>query len=76
MASCQPLYFEIIFFLRIVVGYRSTFSLHVDICYIYLFCWVQVLVRNVPPDPDESVNELVEHFFLVNHPEHYFTHQV
>ncbi|KAL4620081.1 hypothetical protein ACB092_06G127700 [Castanea dentata] len=35
-----------------------------------------VLVRNVPPDPDESVNELVEHFFLVNHPEHYFTHQV
>ncbi|KAB1201003.1 putative membrane protein C24H6.13 [Morella rubra] len=36
----------------------------------------QVLVRNVPPDPDESVNELVEHFFLVNHPEHYLTHQV
>ncbi|KAF3953694.1 hypothetical protein CMV_020886 [Castanea mollissima] len=35
-----------------------------------------VLVRNVPPDPDESVNELVEHFFLVNHPEHFFTHQV
>uniref|UniRef100_A0A2N9GUF8 CSC1/OSCA1-like 7TM region domain-containing protein n=1 Tax=Fagus sylvatica TaxID=28930 RepID=A0A2N9GUF8_FAGSY len=34
-----------------------------------------VLVRNVPPDPDESVNELVEHFFLVNHPEHYLTHQ-
>ncbi|XP_031263378.1 CSC1-like protein At3g21620 isoform X2 [Pistacia vera] len=35
-----------------------------------------VLVRNVPPDPDESVSELVEHFFLVNHPEHYLTHQV
>ncbi|XP_059449324.1 CSC1-like protein At3g21620 isoform X1 [Corylus avellana] len=35
-----------------------------------------VLVRNVPPDPDESVNELVEHFFLVNHPEHYLTYQV
>ncbi|XP_068664416.1 calcium permeable stress-gated cation channel 1-like [Aristolochia californica] len=35
-----------------------------------------VLVRNVPPDPDESVNELVEHFFLVNHPDHYLTHQV
>ncbi|KAJ9136385.1 hypothetical protein P3X46_033469 [Hevea brasiliensis] len=34
-----------------------------------------VLVRNVPPDPDESVSELVEHFFLVNHPDHYLTHQ-
>ncbi|CAN1843535.1 CSC1-like protein At3g21620 [Linum perenne] len=35
-----------------------------------------VLVKNVPPDPDESVGELVEHFFLVNHPDHYLTHQV
>ncbi|PIN22378.1 hypothetical protein CDL12_04917 [Handroanthus impetiginosus] len=35
-----------------------------------------VLVRNVPPDPDESVSESVEHFFLVNHPDHYLTHQV
>ncbi|XP_024928184.3 calcium permeable stress-gated cation channel 1 isoform X3 [Ziziphus jujuba] len=35
-----------------------------------------VLVQNVPPDPDESVSELVEHFFLVNHPEHYLTNQV
>ncbi|CAH9089292.1 unnamed protein product [Cuscuta europaea] len=35
-----------------------------------------VLVRNVPPDPDESVNELVEHFFMVNHPDYYLTHQV
>ncbi|KAF5741423.1 hypothetical protein HS088_TW10G00420 [Tripterygium wilfordii] len=35
-----------------------------------------VLVRNVPPDPDESVTQLVEHFFLVNHPDHYLTHQV
>ncbi|KAL1537288.1 Calcium permeable stress-gated cation channel 1 [Salvia divinorum] len=35
-----------------------------------------VLVRNVPPDPDESVTECVEHFFLVNHPDHYLTHQV
>ncbi|OVA09754.1 protein of unknown function DUF221 [Macleaya cordata] len=35
-----------------------------------------VLLRNVPPDPDESVSELVEHFFLVNHPDHYLTHQV
>ncbi|KAH6777279.1 ERD to dehydration family protein [Perilla frutescens var. hirtella] len=35
-----------------------------------------VLTRNVPPDPDESVTECVEHFFLVNHPDHYLTHQV
>ncbi|XP_073017119.1 calcium permeable stress-gated cation channel 1-like isoform X1 [Primulina eburnea] len=35
-----------------------------------------VLVRNVPPDLDESVSESVEHFFLVNHPNHYLTHQV
>ncbi|KAK9935975.1 hypothetical protein M0R45_012843 [Rubus argutus] len=35
-----------------------------------------VLVRNVPPDADESTSELVEHFFLVNHPDYYLTHQV
>ncbi|XVF21817.1 hypothetical protein REPUB_Repub12eG0122500 [Reevesia pubescens] len=35
-----------------------------------------VLVKNVPPDPDESVSEHVEHFFCVNHPENYLTHQV
>ncbi|XWS12875.1 hypothetical protein CRYUN_Cryun37aG0127900 [Craigia yunnanensis] len=35
-----------------------------------------VLVRNVPPDPDESVSESVEHFFLVNHPDNYLTLQV
>ncbi|GAB4829777.1 hypothetical protein Ancab_019432 [Ancistrocladus abbreviatus] len=35
-----------------------------------------VLVRNVPPDPDESVSEHVEHFFCVNHPDHYLLHQV
>ncbi|KAJ0979636.1 hypothetical protein J5N97_015110 [Dioscorea zingiberensis] len=35
-----------------------------------------VLVRNVPPDPDESVSEHVEHFFTVNHHGHYLTHQV
>ncbi|CAL0318712.1 unnamed protein product [Lupinus luteus] len=35
-----------------------------------------VLVRNVPPDTDESVSELVEHFFLVNHPDYYLTHKV
>ncbi|GKV27836.1 hypothetical protein SLEP1_g36960 [Rubroshorea leprosula] len=35
-----------------------------------------VLVRNVPPDADESISEHVEHFFCVNHPDHYLTHQV
>ncbi|EEF29316.1 CSC1-like protein At4g02900 [Ricinus communis] len=35
-----------------------------------------VLVRNVPPDPDESITEHVEHFFCVNHPDHYLSHQV
>ncbi|CAN4083741.1 unnamed protein product [Withania somnifera] len=30
-----------------------------------------VLVRNVPPDADESVSECVEHFFLVNHQDNY-----
>ncbi|XP_072967501.1 calcium permeable stress-gated cation channel 1-like isoform X2 [Typha angustifolia] len=35
-----------------------------------------VLVRNIPPDADESISELVEHFFLVNHPDHFLTHQV
>ncbi|XP_044494997.1 calcium permeable stress-gated cation channel 1-like isoform X2 [Mangifera indica] len=35
-----------------------------------------VLVRNVPPDPDETVSELVEHFFLVNHSNEYLTHEV
>ncbi|AQK86105.1 CSC1-like protein [Zea mays] len=34
-----------------------------------------VLVRNVPPDPDESVSEHVEHFFAVNHRDHYLSHQ-
>ncbi|XP_057800799.1 CSC1-like protein At4g02900 [Salvia miltiorrhiza] len=35
-----------------------------------------VLVRNVPPDPDESVSEHVEHFFCVNHADTYLMHQV
>ncbi|MED6198418.1 hypothetical protein PIB30_066129 [Stylosanthes scabra] len=35
-----------------------------------------VLVRNVPPDPDESVSEHIEHFFCVNHPDHYLLHRV
>lgn len=33
-------------------------------------------MRNVPPDPDESVSEHVEHFFYVNHPDHYLLHKV
>lgn len=33
-------------------------------------------MKNIPPDPDESVSEHVEHFFCVNHPEHYLVHQV
>ncbi|KAG9149815.1 hypothetical protein Leryth_023640 [Lithospermum erythrorhizon] len=35
-----------------------------------------VLVRNVPPDPDESISRHVEHFFCVNHPDNYLSHQV
>ncbi|KAK3135669.1 hypothetical protein QOZ80_5BG0421950 [Eleusine coracana subsp. coracana] len=35
-----------------------------------------VLVQNVPPDEDESVSEHVEHFFAVNHRDHYLTHQI
>ncbi|EPS60017.1 hypothetical protein M569_14787, partial [Genlisea aurea] len=35
-----------------------------------------VLVKNVPPDQDETVSESVQHFFLVNHPDQYLTHQV
>ncbi|KAE8711365.1 CSC1-like protein [Hibiscus syriacus] len=35
-----------------------------------------VLVRNVQPDPHESVTDLVEHFFLVNHPDHYLSQRV
>ncbi|CAN8324560.1 unnamed protein product [Cochlearia groenlandica] len=34
-----------------------------------------VLVRNIPKDPHESICELVEHFFKVNHPDHYLTYQ-
>ncbi|XP_022150164.1 CSC1-like protein At4g02900 [Momordica charantia] len=35
-----------------------------------------VLLRNVPLDPDESVSEHIEHFFCVNHPDHYLSHQL
>ncbi|XP_024005247.1 CSC1-like protein At4g15430 isoform X1 [Eutrema salsugineum] len=34
-----------------------------------------VLVRNIPTDPHESICELVEHFFKVNHPDQYLTFQ-
>lgn len=55
-------------------------------CYecLYIQCLVSyqfwfltwVLVKNIPPDPDESVDEHVEHFFRMNHPDHYLSHQV
>ncbi|XP_023514773.1 CSC1-like protein At4g02900 [Cucurbita pepo subsp. pepo] len=35
-----------------------------------------VLLRNVPLDPDESISKHIEHFFFVNHPDHYLTHQL
>nr|KYP69319.1 putative membrane protein C2G11.09 [Cajanus cajan] len=47
-----------------------------SIIHIFTYRNMLVLVRNIPPDPDESVSDLVEHFFLVNHPGHYLTHQV
>eukprot|EP00850_Spirogloea_muscicola_P008191 SM000043S15819 [mRNA] locus=s43:323436:330226:+ [translate_table: standard] len=34
-----------------------------------------VLVRQVPPDPHETVSWHVQHFFRVNHPDHYLLHQ-
>lgn len=43
---------------------------------MFMYVVAQVLVRNVPSDPDETVSELVEHFFLVNHPDNYLTNQV
>lgn len=35
-----------------------------------------VLVKNIPADPDESLSLHVEHFFRVNHPDYYLSHQV
>eukprot|EP00250_Pteridium_aquilinum_P020870 c24973_g1_i1 orf=201-2528(+) len=35
-----------------------------------------VLVKNIPADPDESATLHVEHFFRVNHPDYYLTHQM
>ncbi|MCO5547531.1 hypothetical protein L7F22_000981 [Adiantum nelumboides] len=35
-----------------------------------------VLVRNIPSDPDESRSLHVEHFFRVNHPDYYLSHQM
>ncbi|KAJ0080787.1 hypothetical protein Patl1_09953 [Pistacia atlantica] len=34
-----------------------------------------VLVRNVPPEQDKSVKDVVERFFLENHPDHYLKHE-
>ncbi|KAI3516059.1 hypothetical protein L1887_14968 [Cichorium endivia] len=39
-------------------------------------CDNEVLVRNVPPDSDESVSELVQHLFIANHPYQYLVHKV
>ncbi|WVZ07975.1 hypothetical protein V8G54_021321 [Vigna mungo] len=44
-------------------------------CYSLYKEYKNVLVRNVPPDTDESVPEHIEHFFCVNHPDHYLMHQ-
>ncbi|KVI12494.1 protein of unknown function DUF221 [Cynara cardunculus var. scolymus] len=57
---------------------------HIAMAYVFTFwtCYVLykeykiVLVRNVPPDPDESVSDHVDHFFRVNHPDQYLSHQV
>lgn len=35
-----------------------------------------VLVKNIPVDPDESVSVHVDHFFRVNHPDYYLSHQI
>lgn len=35
-----------------------------------------VLVKNIPADPDEPATLHVEHFFRVNHPDYYLTHQM
>nr|GEY42388.1 calcium permeable stress-gated cation channel 1-like [Tanacetum cinerariifolium] len=35
-----------------------------------------VLVKNIPPDAHESVSDVVQDFFLVNHHDNYLTHQV
>lgn len=35
-----------------------------------------VLVKNIPVDPDETASLHVEHFFRVNHPDYYLTHQM
>ncbi|KAI3514123.1 hypothetical protein L1887_12442 [Cichorium endivia] len=43
---------------------------------LLMFISRYVLVRNVPPDPDESVSEHAQHFFIVNHPDQYLVHKV
>lgn len=60
------------FYERINIRHQLSYS--IEFCDFQFH--LQVLVRNVPPDPDESVTEHIEHFFCVNHPDHYLTHQV
>lgn len=36
----------------------------------------QVLVTNVPSISSHSISESVEHFFKMNHSDHYLSHQV
>lgn len=68
------LYCHLDFFLPTILNnVTATFINIINCDKIWL---LQVLVRNVPPDADESVSECVEHFFLVNHQDHYLMHQV
>lgn len=48
----------------------SVFLIHLE------FCFLQVVVRNVPDMPGHSVPDTVDQFFRTNHPEHYLCHQV
>ncbi|GJN14299.1 hypothetical protein PR202_gb01104 [Eleusine coracana subsp. coracana] len=59
------------FWAHIVMAYVFTFW-----TFYVLYHEYKVLVQNVPPDEDESVSEHVEHFFAVNHRDHYLTHQI
>lgn len=36
----------------------------------------QILCRCIPEDPDEPIATHVDHFFRVNHPDHYLLSQV
>ncbi|KAJ0080788.1 hypothetical protein Patl1_09952 [Pistacia atlantica] len=64
------------FWAHIVLAYLFTFWT----CYVLMKEYETVaamrsLLGMFPQTRDESVNELVEHFFSVNHPDHYLTHQ-